>query len=635
MVRSFLIRLVILMGCAAGMGAHSHAASHWHEGLPSAKARHSKPDLPLESEKTFFRETGRYAEVERLCGAWAIQFPKSVACESIGKTAEGRSIRSFVISRSGALTPQAAVRRHLPVALVIAGTHSGEIDGKDASLAYFRDVLNGSVSGDFLKHVVVVLVPVFNVDGHERRGRFQRPNQEGPMEQGERTTARRINLNRDWMLAQTPEMRSMLRLVRKWDPTVTIDLHVTDGLRFRHDVSLTVAPEFGGDPDLTIVAKDFLNEALAQLHRSGHQPLGFYPRLKDVNDPKAGLILDVDSPRFSHSYAAMRNRLGVLVEDYAWASYDARVETCKESLKVLLTLIAGRANALMAAVRNADRHGDRRGGQAVSLDFETASTFASPEAARTIDILGYRYVVHANAPVVGGRHISYSLDQPETWHVPFFDDVQSLPGSTPDLPKGGYIVPVAWADIVRPFLDQHGLTYSVLVKGVSSAPVQSLRARSQNLHFDAVSFQGRQQIDLKGEWHAERVAIEKGALFVPVGQARSLLVAHLLEPGGPDSLSAWGLFNSAYEISDYLANHRAFELASWMYEGNEKISMLFGDEVAGQLPALRVMFEARLEADEAFRANPDARLDFWISQLPAQDQGLNLYPILRSDRLLN
>jgi len=140
---------------------------------------------------------------------------------------------------------------------------------------------------------------------------------------------------------------------------------------------------------------------------------------------------------------------------------------------------------------------------------------------------------------------------------------------------------------------------------------------------------------LKGEWHADRVTIEKGALFVPVGQAKSLLVAHLLEPGGPDSLSAWGLFNSAYEISDYLANHRAFELASWMYEGNEKIGTLFGEEIAGQLPALRVMFEARLEADEAFKANPDARLDFWISQLPVQDQGLNLYPILRSDRLVD
>jgi len=635
MFRSVFIRFAILMGCAVGMGDDSQAASQWHEGQSGAKARHSRPDLPLESEKTFFRETGRYAEVERLCDTWTIQFPRTVACEPIGKTAEGRSIRSFVISRSGALTPHAAVRRNLPVVLVIAGTHSGEIDGKDASLAYFRDVLNGNVSGDFLKHVIVVLVPVFNVDGHERRGRFQRPNQEGPLEQGERTTARRINLNRDWMLAQTPEMRSMLSLVRKWDPTVTIDLHVTDGLRFRHDVSLTVAPEFGGDPDLTSLAKDFLNEALVQLHRSGHQPLGFYPRLKDVNDPKAGLVLDVDSPRFSHSYAAMRNRLGVLVEDYAWASYDARVETCKDSLKVLLALVAGSANTLMAAARNADRHGDRLGGQAVSLDFETASTFASPEAARTIDILGYRYVVHANAPVVGGRHISYSLDQPETWHVPFFDDVQPLPGSTPDLPKGGYIVPVAWAGIVRPFLDQHGLTYRVLTKGQSSAPVQSLRARSQNLHFDAVSFQGRQQIDLKGEWHADRVTIEKGALFVPVGQAKGLLVAHLLEPGGPDSLSAWGLFNSAYEISDYLANHRAFELASWMYEGNEKIGTLFGEEIAGQLPALRVMFEARLEADEAFKANPDARLDFWISQLPVQDQGLNLYPILRSDRLVD
>ena len=125
---------------------------------------------------------------------------------------------------------------------MIAGTHSGEIDGKDASLIYLKELLDNSDPRNPLNDMTVVWIPVFNVDGHEHRGRFQRPNQDGPFEQGERTTARRINLNRDWMLAQTPEMQSMLRLVNAWDPAVTIDLHVTDGLRFRHDVSLTVTP---------------------------------------------------------------------------------------------------------------------------------------------------------------------------------------------------------------------------------------------------------------------------------------------------------------------------------------------------------------------------------------------------------
>ena len=97
---------------------------------------------------------------------------------------------------------------------------------------------------------MLLFVPVFNVDGHERFGHWNRPNQRGPDEMGWRTTAQNFNLNRDYVKADAPEMQAMLALVDAWDPLAYVDLHVTDGAKFQHDVSIQVEPVNAGDAAL-------------------------------------------------------------------------------------------------------------------------------------------------------------------------------------------------------------------------------------------------------------------------------------------------------------------------------------------------------------------------------------------------
>jgi len=114
-------------------------------------------------------------------------------------------------------------------------------------------------------------------------------------------TAQRINLNRDWMLGQSSEMNAMLRLISQWDPLLTLDLHVTDGVRFRHDVSLSMSPMFSGDDALHGVSDEFSNEIVARLQAKGHHPLDFTPVLLDFENPRAGIMRDADAPRFHMS----------------------------------------------------------------------------------------------------------------------------------------------------------------------------------------------------------------------------------------------------------------------------------------------------------------------------------------------
>src|SRR6202041_3271264 len=123
--------------------------------------------------------------------------------------------------------------RKVPVLMIQGGIHPGESDGKDAGFMTLRDILRGSVAHRVLERIAILFVPAFNVDGHERFGRWNRPNQNGPEEMGWRTTAQNLNLNRDYMKADTPEMHAMLGLLNAWDPVLYVDMHVTDGANFQ------------------------------------------------------------------------------------------------------------------------------------------------------------------------------------------------------------------------------------------------------------------------------------------------------------------------------------------------------------------------------------------------------------------
>ena len=240
------------------------------------------------AEQSGFKKTGRYEEVERLCAAFAKTYPDAVRCEEFSRTPEGRPMLALIASRSGALTPDIARQRGLPVVLAQGGIHAGEIEGKDAGFLALRELLEEKAAPGTLKSFVMVFVPVLNVDGHERFGRWNRPNQNGPEEMGWRTTAQNLNLNRDYTKLDAPETRAILRLLDAWDPILYVDLHTTDGAQFEHDVSNNIQPRYIGAPELQPTGREMLTELNDSLAKQGSLPLDFYPALNDADNPASG-----------------------------------------------------------------------------------------------------------------------------------------------------------------------------------------------------------------------------------------------------------------------------------------------------------------------------------------------------------
>jgi hypothetical protein len=555
------------------------------------------------AERSAFQKTGRYDEVIQLCAAYQKAYPKAVRCQEFGRTPEGRPMMALIATRTGAFTSAEAVKRNIPVLLVQGGIHAGEIDGKDAGFLALRAALDNTAAIGALDKQVLIFVPVFNIDGHERFGKWNRPNQIGPEEMGWRTTAQNFNLNRDYAKADSPEMQAMLRLVNAWDPIAYIDLHVTNGAKFEHDIAIMVQPAHAGDVELRSAGKALRDTTISDLATQGSLPLPFYPSFVVGDDPSTGFTDGVSPPRFSTGYFLTRNRLGMLVETHSWKDYATRVRATRNTVVSILSQIAANGQEWMKIAKAADARAAKVAGEPVTL------TYKATDKSRTIDFRGYEYT-RTMSDVSGALMTRYDEKKPQIWKLAVRDDVQ------PDLkvtaPRGGYIVPVAYAALVGEKLAQHGITFRKLSKPLTNAATETFRADTTKLGADSV--ESHQRMNVQGVWKTESREVKAGSLFVPIAQAKSVLVMSLFEPLAPDSMLAWGNFNNAFERKEYMEAYVAEDVAR--------------EQLAAD-PILAAAFKNKLATDAEFAKNPAARLDFFARRHSSWDEQFNLYPVMR------
>jgi len=434
--------------------------------------------------------------------------------------------------------------------LMQGGIHAGEIDGKDAGLLALREMLEGKAAPGALARATLVFVPVFNADGHERWGRWNRPNQRGPEEMGWRTTAQNYNLNRDYAKADTPEMQAMLRLVEAWDPVAVIDLHVTDGAKFQHDVAIQVEPVYAGDAALRTAGTAFRGAVIADLRKAGSLPLDVYPSFIEGDNPASGIADGVSTPRFSTGYFWLRNRFAMLVETHSWKDYPTRVRITHDTVVSVLDQVAMHGAEWRATQQAADARAAALAGQPVALEYKAG------DAVRNIEFLGYAYT-RTPSEISGALMTRYDERTPQTWTIPLHDQV--IPALEVAAPGAGYLVPAAHAAEVGRRLALHGIAFSTLKGARAPAPLGVFRATSTS--FSGASVEGHQRLKLEGAWATETRGVGTGALFVPIAQPKARLVMSLLEPKAPDSLAAWGELSNAFEQKEYMEAYVAEDVA--------------------------------------------------------------------------
>lgn len=562
-------------------------------------------DWRTRAERTGFAETSRYDETVAYCRDLERHCPW-VKIMSMGFTPLGRDMPVVVISREQAFTPAHAAKTGKAVILVVNGVHAGEIEGKDASLALMRDIAINRSQEHLLDHAILLVVPIFNIDGHERFGRYNRINQNGPTEMGWRCTAQNLNLNRDYMKADAPEMRALLSTYHEWLPHLWFDNHTTDGADFQYDVTFGA----GSGPENAPSISQYVNEELhpylmKSLAARGHVPQLFFD-MRDPLDPGKGIETNFGfAPRFSTGYGAITNRPSILVETHMLKSYETRVRATYDLMLETLLLINRNPDKLIDAVRTADREtsqlAERR-----STQVALTTTRPADSPGESISFKGYSMTM-AQSEASGAQYPVWNHEQPAETPSKLHGD--ALPARTVTAPCGYIIGPQWTAAISR--LRAHGLPLQHLTHA-TKLTVETYHFR--DVHWKERPFEGHHEATFKADLVREERTYPTGSMIVLTNNPMGKLAMHLLEPMAPDSLVSWGFFDAIFEQREYFENYAMAPIADRMMKEDSKV---------------RAEFESWQRENPADANNPRARLDFFFRHSPYWDTQKDNYPVGR------
>ena len=603
MICSSLLALALMQEPIAPHSASEPPAAKAAATL-TASTKDSPPNLLTTGEKTGWNETAPYAEAVEISHRLesASKFVKVI---NTGITPEGRTMIALVVSKDRAFTPDAAAKTNKAVIMIQSGIHAGEIEGKDTVLMLIRDMTVSKKFAGWLDHAIFVVIPVFNVDGHEYFSAYHRPSQQGPASTGLRGTAQRLNLNRDYMKADTPEMKAWLRVFNTWMPDFLIDNHVTDGSDMQYDVTWDMARNQDiAEPAGAWVREKYVPELDKRMAADGHL-VAPYGALRNRQ-----FFMEVFSPRYSHLYSAVQNRPSLLVETHslktartrAWANYDIMRHT--------FDIISADAESLRKAVRAADQAMSARAGDHNAEPVYLAGKVS--DKSRPI-------VYHAlkNAPFkseVTGASVTHYTGEVDDIPTVIHDQIDTTIAAQMPL---GYLIPAAFssaADLLR----LHGVEIQRTDKSLDQV-FETYRFTSAK--FAANASEGHVMLTVEPRVVKEKIFIPAGSYWVPMKQRRARLILSLLEPNAPDSIAAWGLLDAVFEGGGGRGGRGGGV--------GEYLSEPIARRMMADQPELRKQFEQKLASDPQFAADPRARLEWWFAQSKYQPEDAGRYPIVR------
>ena len=579
----------------------------WAVIVTGAHATGSQDNWTTPAEAAQFRTTPSYAQTLAYLQRLQQTAPGKIKLETFGMTPQGRPMTVVIASDDGSFTPDAARAAHKAVVLVQAGIHPGEIEGKDAGLMLLRDI---AVSGRYphlLDHVVLIYIPVYNVDGHEHSSPYNRINQNGPESMGFRGQAQYLNLNRDYIKAEAPETLAWLKLWQTWLPDFLIDIHTTDGADYQYDLTWYTEDPHKFDPVIAAWQRKLMEQAIPAYEKLGHLA-SIYLEFKDGRDPRKGIENFGSGPRFSTGYAALQNRPGLLIETHMLKSYAVRVHAVYDLLRVVLDDINRNPSGLLTATSQADADTVARTGDAHA---QVPLTFKRDPAPTPFELKGYAFT-QTHSDISNDSWIQYDPKKPVTYRI---DNWNGLLPDVSVTPPVAYVVPGEWKTIIDK-LDAHGIAYRRI--GHPMKEVDATAYRLDQPTWAARPFEGHLMLhSFTLHAHPVEVTLPAGSVIVPMNQRAANVAIELLEPQAPDSLLHWGYLDAIFEAKEF---------------GEPRVLEKLARDMLAKDPKLKAEFAQKLRDDPAFAADSRARLDFFFMRSPWYTvQQVGAYPVLRVD----
>lgn len=494
----------------------------------------SQEKWPLtRAEQTDYKATSRHEDV--LTFIQGLQRKSHlIRVEYIATSTEGRPVPLIIIGNPLPSSPR-ELRFDPRIGVYIqANIHAGEVEGKEASLMLARDILAAS-KPPYLDRLVILIAPNFNPDGNEKISPQNRRNQPGPEAGvGVRTNGQNLDLNRDAMKLESPELRGLVaNVLERWDPLLLVDCHTTDGSYHEEIVTYSWPLNPNGDPSILVYMRDKMLPAIQQILEKKYKTLGLpYGDPVDFKEMDKGWRTFSHQPRYLTNYIGLRNRLSILDENYVYAPFKDRVMGCYNFLRAILDETYSRAEEIKRLVAEADRKTVTTGLNPSEKDL-FAVEFDLKPLPQPITIRGYEMEI---IPREGGFPQIKPTEKKKTYTVPYLADFVAK--RSVRFPHA-YLITVNDQEIINK-LKQHGIIVERLTQParleVEIYELKELKASER-------PFQGHRLNTLKGEFRSETRDFPAGTFFVTTAQPLGRLVAYLLEPESDDGLFVWNFFD--------------------------------------------------------------------------------------------
>jgi hypothetical protein len=490
----------------------------------SAARADDQPLLTI-AEKSNFQATSRFEDVVDFCNRLAKASPV-VRLRELGTTTEGRKLPLLILADPPVSTAEEAAQSKKLVVYAQGNIHAGEVDGKEGLLMLAREIAT-TPKHPLLKDLVIVIVPIFNADGNERMSKTSRPGQVGPAEgQGIRPNAQGLDLNRDFVKLESPEVRALVRFMTKWDPAIFIDCHTTNGSHHGYTLTYEGPRCPAGDAKLIAFVRDVMFPAVGQRLKelSGFESF-FYGNFS--RDHTRWDTVPA-TPRYGTLYAGLRNRVGILSESYSYAPYRDRIIASRDFVKSILEYAAANKAKVEKLLADARRAAIEAGSHPKPND-RTALRAKIAPLPRTFTVHGFV------EELKNGRRVATS--EKRDYQVHYWGECEpTLSVARPY----AYLFPAGAAKAVET-LQRHGIEVEELREDIE---LDLEVYRVDKLTRAPRLFQKHHEVSVEVSRRAETRRVEAGTILVRTGQPLGDLVVFLLEPQSEDGLCTWNFFDA-------------------------------------------------------------------------------------------
>lgn len=473
-----------------------------------------------------------------------------------GSTDAGFPLTAVVLSADQTFYPYEAVQKGKCVIMINNAIHPGEPDGVDASIQLVRLYL---ANPNLLpKNVILVIIPIYNIDGYLNRGSYSRANQNGPDMYGFRGNGKNLDLNRDFIKADAQNTLAFQQIFQHWKPDILIDNHVSDGADYQYTMTLIATQRNKLHPLLS----DYMDKKLVPAVYNGMKALGnpICPYVETMGEtPESGIVGFMETPRFATGYAALFNCIGFVPEthmlkpynDRVWATYDLMVTMINQCSKDAAEITRLHKEADEAVKKQTDFH----------LAWQLDTTKYD-----MIDFNGYE-ATHVISKVSGLPVLAYDKTNPYTKKIRFYNTyVPTLTVKKPAI----FIIPQAWTEVI----EQLKVNRVEMFRLGKDTTIEAEFSHFKKVHSPAFPYESH--YNHRGTLTNERMATARfyrGDYVIELNQTANRYIMETLDPRGDDSFFAWNFFDGVLSQKEWFSDYVFDAKAEQIITENPKIKM--------------------------------------------------------------